>query len=90
MNKLTRAKQLQRTYRSFHVLSVKFKDGGWDPNADNIEDEEYLEDELNNLMKEYKKNEINRDIFYEEQKREKLKEAAELKNTKEEQDIERW
>ena len=36
----------------------------------------YLESELNNLMGEYKKNEINRDIFYEEQKREKLKDAA--------------
>ena len=39
------------------------------------DDEEYLENELNTLMKEYKKNEINRDIFYEDQKREKLKDA---------------
>ena len=72
-----RAKQLQRTDRSFHVFVGQVGYWlPWDPNADNVEDEEYLEDELNNLMKEYKKNEINRDIFYEEQKREKLKEAA--------------
>ena len=72
-----RAKQLQRTDRSFHVFVGQVGYWlPWDPNADNIEDEEYLEDELNNLMKEYKKNEINRDIFYEEQKREKLKDAA--------------
>ena len=83
-----RAKQLQRTDRSFHVFVGQVGYWlPWDPNADNIEDEEYLEDELNNLMKEYKKNEINRDIFYEEQKREKLKEAAmELKKHEEEQD----
>ena len=81
-------KQLQRTDRSFHgfVGQVGYW-LPWDPNADNVEDEEYLEDELNNLMKEYKKNEINRDIFYEEQKREKLKEAAmELKKHEEEQE----
>ena len=82
-----RAKQLQRTDRSFHVFVGQVGYWlPWDPNADNVEDEEYLEDELNNLMKEYKKNEINRDIFYEEQKREKLKEAAmELKKHEEEQ-----
>ncbi len=48
----------------------------WDPNADQVQEEEYLESELNHLMGEYKKNEINRDIFYEEQKREKLKDAC--------------
>jgi hypothetical protein len=72
-----RAKELQRSDRSFHVFVGQVGYWlPWDPNADNIQDEEYLENELNTLMKEYKKNEINRDIFYEEQKREKLKEAA--------------
>ena len=72
-----RAKELQRSDRSFHVFVGQVGYWlPWDPNADNIQDEEYLENELNSLMKEYKKNEINRDIFYEEQKREKLKEAA--------------
>ena len=72
-----RAKELQRSDRSFHVFVGQIGYWlPWDPNADNIQDEEYLENELNTLMKEYKKNEINRDIFYEEQKREKLKEAA--------------
>ena len=42
-----------------------------------IQKEEYLEDELNTLMKGYKENEINKDIFYEEQKREKQKAAME-------------
>jgi len=80
-----RAKELQRTDRSFHVFVGQVGYWlPWDPNADQVQEEEYLESELNNLMGEYKKNEINRDIFYEEQKREKLKEAA--KNLKENED----
>ena len=80
-----RAKELQRTDRSFHVFVGQVGYWlPWDPNADQVQEEEYLESELNNLMGEYKKNEINRDIFYEEQKREKLKEAA--KNLKEHED----
>ena len=72
-----RAKELQRTDRSFHVFVGQVGYWlPWDPNADQVQEEEYLESELNNLMGEYKKNEINRDIFYEEQKREKLKDAA--------------
>jgi hypothetical protein len=72
-----RAKELQRNDRSFHVFVGQVGYWlPWDPNADQIQEEEYLESELNNLMGEYKKNEINRDIFYEDQKREKLKDAA--------------
>jgi hypothetical protein len=71
-----RAKALQRTDRSFHVFVGQVGYWlPWDPNADQVQDEEYLEGELNTLMQEYKKNEINRDIFYEDQKREKLKDA---------------
>mgnify|MGYP003688031187 FL=1 len=71
-----RAKALQRTDRSFHVFVGQVGYWlPWDPNADQVQDEEYLEGELNTLMQEYKKNEINRDIFYEDQKREKLRDA---------------
>ena len=85
-----RAKELQRTDRSFHVFVGQVGYWlPWDPNADQVQEEEYLESELNNLMGEYKKNEINRDIFYEEQKREKLKDAAKkLKEHEEERTIE--
>ena len=72
-----RAKSLQTTDRSFHVFVGQIGYWlPWDPNADQVQDEEYLESELNTLMQEYKKNEVNRDIFYEDQKREKLKDAA--------------
>ena len=72
----TRAKVLQRMDRSFHVFVGQVGYWlPWDPQADNVANEEYLEDELNTMMKEYKKNEINKDLFYEEQKREKQQDA---------------
>ena len=72
-----RAKKLQRSDRSFHVFvgQVGFW-LPWDPNADKVASEEYLEDELNTLMKEYKENEVRKDMFYEEQKREKIQDAT--------------
>ena len=33
----------------------------WNPSADEIQDQEYLEGELNDLMKEYKKNQDQKD-----------------------------
>ena len=72
-----KAKQLQKRDRSFHVFIGSMGQWlPWDPNADRVQKEEYLESELNNLMKEYKKNETHKDMFYEEQKRDK-KQAAE-------------
>ena len=49
----------------------------WDPNADQIEDEAFISPQLNDMMEKYKENNINKDIFYEEQKREKVKAAKE-------------
>ena len=65
-----KAKVLQTRDRSFHVFvgSVGYW-LPWDPCADHIDNEEYLETELNTLMKEYKENEIRKDLFYEDQKR---------------------
>lgn len=73
-----RAKVLQKLDRSFHVYvgQVGFW-LPWDPSANNIDDQEYAEPELNRLVKEYKKNETKKDMFYEEQKREKQKAAME-------------
>lgn len=75
-----RSKALQRTDRSFNVFvgQVGFW-LPWDPCADRIENEEYLETELNTLMKEYKENEVRRDMFYEEQKREAKQDAMRKK-----------
>tara|TARA_Y100000590_G_scaffold467218_1_gene645415 strand:+ start:733 stop:1590 length:858 start_codon:yes stop_codon:yes gene_type:complete len=49
----------------------------WDPNADKIESEVFQNSQLNDMMEKYEENNINRDIFYEEQKRDKIKAAKE-------------
>lgn len=50
----------------------------WDPNPQKIADIEYVNKELNTLMKEYKANLAKKDQFYEEQKRERQKDATVL------------
>lgn len=81
-----KAKQLQKRDRSFHVFVGSVgKWLPWDPCADKIEKEEYLEEELNTLIKEYKKNNENKDLFYEQQKQDKINaHNAEVKKHKEE------
>ena len=75
-----RSKVLQRKDRSFHVFVGQIGFWlPWDPCADGIENEEYLEEELNTLMREYKENEIRRDLFYEDQKREAKQDAMRKK-----------
>ena len=72
-----RAKMLQKRDRSFHVFVGQMGYWlPWDPCADRVQNEEYLETELNTLMKEYKENEVRKDMFYEEQKREKTQAAV--------------
>ena len=72
-----RSKVLQRIDQSFNVYIGQIGYWlPWNPEADKIEEQEYMEDDLNKLMKEYKKNEIQRDMFYEEQKREQQKDAS--------------
>ena len=68
-----KALQLQKRDQSFHVFVGSVgKWLPWDPCADRIENEEYLNEELNTLMKEYKKNNEHKDLFYEEEKRQKM------------------
>ena len=73
-----RASRLHKTDSNFHVFVGQV--GYWlpfNPNPDNIEDEHFGDDQLNNLMQKYKENNVNKDIFYEEQKRDKIKAAQE-------------
>jgi hypothetical protein len=55
----------------------------WDPSPERIENTEYLEPELNNLMKQYKENAAKRDIYYQEQKENQLKERVKHKMNEE-------
>ena len=86
-----RAKKLQGIDSDFHVFVGQVGYWlPWDPNADKIEDEAFINSQLNDMMEKYKENNINRDIFYEEQKREKIKAAKEeaLKKKKEQMEEE--
>ena len=63
---------LQKVDNSFSCLVGVIYWLPWDPNPNNIEEQEYLNKDLR-LNKEYNKNQTKRDMFYEEQKREKEK-----------------
>jgi len=68
-----RAKLLQRKDPNFHVYVGQVGYWlPWDPNADDIEDQEYTEGQLNKLVKKYKENQQKREVFFEEQKRKSL------------------
>jgi hypothetical protein len=72
-----RAKSLQRLDRSFHVFVAQVGYWlPWDPNADFVGNQEYMEKELNELMKNYKSNSVERDIYYADQVEEYKREAA--------------
>ena len=50
----------------------------WNPNPQKIADVEYLNNDLNRLVKEYKANEVKKDMFYNEQKVSRQKDAHTL------------
>ena len=73
-----RAKKLQGLDSDFHVFVGQVGYWlPWDPNADKIEDESFINSQLNDMMEKYKENTLDKDIFYEEQKRDKVKAARE-------------
>jgi len=79
-----RAKKLSTQGSSFHTFVGQVGYWlPWDPNADKVADEVFQNSQLNDMMEKYEENNINRDIFYEEQKREKIRAAAEEKLEKE-------
>jgi Skp family chaperone for outer membrane proteins len=44
----------------------------WDPSEHVMPEVEYAEKELNEMMRKYKENEVNKDIFFDERKNEKI------------------
>jgi hypothetical protein len=72
------AKKLSVSDSSFHVFIGQVGYWlPWDPNADKVSNEVFQNGQLNEMMEKYEENNINRDMFYEEQKREKVKAAKE-------------
>jgi len=84
-----RAKVLQRMDPSFHIFVGQVGYWlPWDPSADKIENQEYQNGQLNEIVKKYKVNEAKRDEFFEQQKQDVKKQAVikslEKKSTTEE------
>ena len=74
----SRAKKLSTSDSSFHVFVGQVGYWlPWDPNADGVQDEVFQNSQLNDMMEKYQENNVSRDIFYDEQKREKVKAARE-------------
>jgi hypothetical protein len=72
-----RAKALNKKDPAFDIYVAEM--GAWLPwdfDASEIEDQEYGNDQLNKLMQAYRENAAKRDAFFEEEKRQKLAEAA--------------
>ena len=73
-----RAGKLHKTDSNFHVFVGQVGYWlPWNPCADKIEDETFADSQLNDLMTKYKENNVNKDIFYEDQKRDKIRSAQE-------------
>lgn len=81
-----RAKVLQRLYKNDNIFVGPIGYWcPWDPNPDRIENQEYLEPELNTLMQKYKDNCAKRDMFYQEQKEEQIRAKTEERLNREKQ-----
>ena len=60
----------------------------WDPSEHMMPEVEYAEKELNELMRKYKENEVNKEIFFEEEKAEKIKAQKEENEKRRKQALE--
>jgi hypothetical protein len=70
----TMAKVLQRRYPRDNLYIGKVGCWlPWDPSEHVMPEVEYAEQELNELMRKYKENEVNKELFFEEEKNEKIK-----------------
>ena len=72
-----RAKALNKKDPYFNVYVADVGEWlPWDPEPDEVKDQEYQSDDLNKLMQSYKENAEKRDAFFEEEKRQKMAKAA--------------
>jgi len=82
-----RAESIQKVDRKFNVFVGQVGYWlPWDPNPNNITDQQYLEKGLNDLMQKYNENHVKKDVFYAEQV-EARKQAANLEVAKQKQEF---
>jgi len=81
-----KAKRLQSNDKNFHVFVGQVGYWlPWNPEADDIANQEYGESQLNELVKGHKQNRLQADEFYEERKR-NLQKNARVKEIKEDKE----
>jgi hypothetical protein len=74
---VARAKMLSKKDPYFNVYVAEVGEWlPWDPDPDDVPESEYQNADLNKLMKAYKEQMAKKDAFFEEEKRQKLAEAA--------------
>jgi hypothetical protein len=72
-----RAKTLHKKDPYFNVYVADVGEWlPWDPNPEQISESEYLNEDLNKLMRQYKENAAEREAHFEEMKRQKMADAA--------------
>lgn len=80
------AKVLQRRYPKDNLYVGKVGMWlPWDPSEHLMPEVEYAEKELNELMRKYKENEVNREIFFEEEKTQKIENQKKENETRRKQ-----
>lgn len=68
-----RARRLQKSDPNFNIyMGAVGKWMAWEPEPNNVADQEYANEQLNSLMKKYRENEENREVFYNEQKKSRI------------------
>jgi hypothetical protein len=79
-----RAKALNKKDPYFNVYVADVGEWlPWDPEPEEVKDQEYQSDDLNKLMQAYRENASKRDEFFEEEKRQKVEKAnAEVRAAK--------
>ncbi len=81
-----KAKRLQANDKNFHVFVGQVGYWlPWNPEADDIANQEYGESQLNELVKNHKQNRLDADEFFEERKRD-LQKGATVKEIKEDKE----
>jgi hypothetical protein len=74
---VARAKALHKKDPYFNVYVADIGEWlPWDPDPDSVQDSEYANDDLNKLMRKYKENQAEKEVYFEEMKRKKMAEAA--------------
>lgn len=73
-----RAKVLQKRDKNFSVFVGQIGYWlPWDPHPDSVQEQEYQEGQLNQLMNKYNENSATREDFYQQEKEEKIRKAKE-------------